>query len=100
MGRRTIKFAGYANDAEEELMKYALKTLKKLATRFPTKVSRGLHKLVAAAYGGYMMPPHLQTESEPLEELPMLPPRPPTALELRAGRDGSLVSGRTRSSAG
>ena len=76
-------------------MRYALKTLKKLADKFPTQVARGLHELVAEKYGGEMiMPPHLQSEPE---ELPVLPPRAPTALELRAGRDESLVSGRTRS---
>ena len=79
-------------------MKYALKTLKKLATEYPTRVARGLHELVAASYGGELvMPPHLQPE-EP-EEYPMLSPRPPTTLELRAQRDVSLISGRTRSSA-
>ena len=96
-GRRTIPFGGYADAAEAQLMKYALKTLGKLASKLPTKVSRGLHLLVAPTYGGEpVLPPHLQ-EEEPVEELPMLPPRPPTALELRAERDARLAK---RSAAG
>ena len=90
-----VAFGGYANAAEEQMMKYALKTLRKLTIEYPTRVSRGLHELVAKAYGGeVIMPPHLQSG---VEKYAMLPPRAPTALELRASRDQSLISSRTQS---
>ena len=83
-GRRTIAFGGYEDNAEEQLMKYALKMLKKLAQKYPTQVSRGLHELVAKAYGD-ALPPHLYLiDEEEVQDL--IPYQPPSNRFLVAGR--------------
>ena len=90
----------FGAQTQEELMKFALKTLGKLATTYPMRVSRGLHLLVAPTWGGEpVLPRHLRVVEEE-EEYPMLPLRAPTTLERRAARDASLVSSRTRSARG
>ena len=71
------------------MMKHALKTLRKLAHKYPTKMSRGLHELVSKAYGE-ALPAHLYLiDEEDVDEL--IPYKPP--------KNRLLVSGRTRSRA-
>ena len=50
-GRKVISFEGYSDAAEEALFKNAIRILGKLAATHPSKLSAGLHKLVAPTYG-------------------------------------------------
>ena len=98
-GRRSSAFGGYAG--ENELKKYALKTLGKLASKYPTQVSRGLHLLVAPSYGGEpVLPPHLRQSWE--AKLPPAPPNSPSPPPRAPPppRDAPLFSGRTRAYSG
>ena len=57
-GRKVISFEGYSDSAEEALYKNAIRILRKLASKHPTKLSAGLHKLVAPSYGDQpILPP-------------------------------------------
>ena len=81
------------DEAEEELEKHALKTLKKIAELHPTRVCRGLHMLVAPVYGGErVLPAHLRYQGgEDLDEVQLPPPN-----QVPDNRDPRVVSSRTR----